>query len=39
MPGMELGGFSWLEPGCHVLPHEDLKEDTILRCHLCFFEQ
>jgi beta-hydroxylase len=34
MKGIELSGFSRLEPGCHVLPHEDLKEDEILRCHL-----
>ncbi|MEZ5979854.1 MAG: aspartyl/asparaginyl beta-hydroxylase domain-containing protein [Planctomycetota bacterium] len=33
-PSIFAAGFSWMEPGCHIVPHVDLKPDTQLRAHL-----
>jgi hypothetical protein len=34
IPRLVSAGFSWMEPGCHVLPHTDLKPADLLRTHL-----
>ncbi len=34
IPRVVSAGFSWMEPGCHILPHTDLKPANLLRTHL-----
>ncbi len=34
IPRVVSAGFSWMEPGCHILPHTDQKPANLLRTHL-----
>ncbi len=34
IPSIVSAGFSWMEPGCHILPHVDVKPPDVLRTHL-----
>lgn len=34
IPRVVSAGFSWMEPGCHVLPHTDSKPENLLRTRL-----
>ncbi|MCB9869255.1 MAG: aspartyl/asparaginyl beta-hydroxylase domain-containing protein [Planctomycetes bacterium] len=34
IPSLVAAGFSWMEPGCHILPHVDVKPPDVLRTHL-----
>ena len=34
IPGVTAAVFSWMEPGCHVYAHRDVKAIEVLRAHL-----
>jgi hypothetical protein len=34
IPGVTAAGFSWMEPGCHIPAHRDVKALHVLRAHL-----
>lgn len=34
MPGVTAAVFSWMEPGCHIYAHRDVKALNVLRAHL-----
>jgi hypothetical protein len=34
IPGVTAAAFSWMEPGCHIYAHRDVKAIDVLRAHL-----
>jgi len=36
--GAHGAGFSWVGPGCHILPHTDAYVPGLVRTHLCLAE-
>lgn len=34
MTGVTAAAFSWMEPGCHIYAHRDVKALEVLRAHL-----
>jgi len=34
IPGVSAAAFSWMEPGCHIYSHRDVKALHVLRAHL-----
>lgn len=34
IPGVTAAAFSWMEPGCHIYAHRDVKAIQVLRAHL-----
>jgi ornithine lipid ester-linked acyl 2-hydroxylase len=34
IPGVTAAAFSWMEPGCHIYAHRDVKAIEVLRAHL-----
>lgn len=34
IPGVTAAAFSWMEPGCHIYTHRDVKAMHVLRAHL-----